>query len=164
MDHVIEKLGFESNKNRIDREYGHHHTVELSDRTLTVKSDAEEWFARVLDVMKQSGAVLEWAYEPEVFSIDYKYHKCACGNTYTPDFRVKWNPATSKDGTQYFEVKRGKLEAKYGSKIRRFCQQHETKSLVLVWYGRLPKKGATKARLDKITPHLHHIWNIIKTK
>ena len=46
------------------------------------------------------------------------------------------------------------------NKMKRFCLQNPDKHLVLVWFGRIHKKGPTKRRLDMLLPHLHHIWYV----
>jgi hypothetical protein len=140
-----------------DTELGHHHTIELSDRTIHVKSDAEAWFAQELDKCRQAGAVLSWDYEPESFPIQYRYNHQQLCRTYTPDFVVVWNPNTSDEGQVYIEVKRGWLTQKYANLIVDFCQQYPDKKLVLVWYGSVPKRGKGKRYLDKVKRYVHHV-------
>lgn len=139
----------------LDTEYGHHHTIELSDRTITVKSDAEAIVARELDMCRQAGAVLHWQYEPQSFPIEYKYRHNQLCRTYTPDFVVNWRD----EGEQYLEVKRGHLDQKYANLIVDFCQQYPH-PLVLVWVGRLPRKGKVKRYFDKVKPWVHHVWEM----
>lgn len=135
--------------------YGNAQYVKIGGHTVHVKSDAEARFARQLNAAIQGGLVKECQYEPQAFAIEYKYRRNNCADTYTPDFRVVWK---GEEGEVYYEVKRGALQPKYAGKIKRFCQQYPDTKLVLVWVGRPPKRGAVKARFDRLLPHLHHVW------
>jgi hypothetical protein len=140
--------------------YGNAQDVRVGNRTIRVKSEAEAIFAKELDVRIKKGAVEEWQYEPKAFPIPYKYRGADCTDTYTPDFRVLWKDG---DGEEvHYEVKRGALEPKYASKIKRFCLEYPQHRLVLVWIGPLPSRGAVRRRYDKLIPLLHKVWNIKK--
>jgi hypothetical protein len=123
------------------------------------KSEAECWFALELARLEQAKAIGPWRYEPESFTLDYKYHRCECRDTYTPDFVTRWD-GDSFD--TYYEVKRGwgAEGQKYSAKIKRFCQQYPDVRLVLVWYGSLPKKGKGARYTEKVQPWVHHIWTL----
>ena len=153
------KMGYEPPMRR--ESYGNAQYVTVGGHTIRVKSDAEAIFMRQVDAAVHGGLIVAWQYEPEAFPIDYKYRKNDCTDTYTPDVRIVWK---SEEGEVWYEVKRGALQPKYASKIKRFCQQYPGKKLVLVWIGSPPKRGAVKARFDRLLPHLHHVWYLTGKK
>lgn len=152
------KMGFGSDRQRVTRTYGYQQEITVDGKTFTVKSDAEAIFFRELEILIQAGAVKEWWYEPESFKLTYKYGKVDCMDTYTPDAQVVWvNPDI---GEEYYEIKRGALEAKYANKLKRFCEQHPDKKVVLVWVGYMPKTGKVARRIERLRPWLDHVWQI----
>ena len=147
------KMGFEA---RTPREsFGKAQWVTVGGQKIRVKSEAEALFARVIDAAITGGLVKEWQYEPKAYPIDYKYRTETCTDTYTPDFRIVWN---SDEGEVWYEVKRGALQPKYASKLRRFMDQYPDKKVVLVWLGSEPKRGAVARRFNRLRRMFHHIW------
>ena len=127
------------------------------------QSIAEGMFlTEIIEPAVKGGNILYFKSQPGPFPYEYNYKSVPCTGTYTPDFYIEWD-----DGDKlYYEVKRGNIEQKSATKMKRFCLQYgTTKPLVLVWYGRLPTKGNRKKNLDKLKRGqndslLHHTWNI----
>jgi hypothetical protein len=100
---------------------------------------------------------LRW--QPPGYRLEYKYDKQLCHDIYRPDALLVWNDT----GDEWvIEIKRGALHQKSASKMKRFCQQYPDKRLVLVWYERFPTRKVIKRRLDRLRPHLDHVWHIAK--
>ncbi len=123
------------------------------------------WFAHLLDMARQAHAIEQWEYEPKSFPLKYKYRSNDLMQSYTPDFRAAWTDW----GEQWYEVKRGRIDQKYANKIVRFCRQYPEYTLVLVWYGPLPKARTRQGKpnkrwtyFDKVREAVDHVWQIKK--
>lgn len=119
-------------------------------------SQAERRWLERIDPILSAGQIAKLHWQPGGFKLAYKYGGHDCADVYRPDAIITW-----PSGDEWvIEIKRQALHAKAASKMTRFCQQYPEKKLVLVWFGSMPKRGVARRRLDRITPHLGHIWRI----
>ena len=139
--------------------YGNAGTYNINGTDYYCSSDAERMWLELVTPGLASGEVKKLVWQPKPgYAIAYKYDKQDCADVYRPDALFRW----LLEEEWVIEIKRGRIEQKSVSKIKRFCMQYPEKKVVVVWYGRFPKKGVAKRRLDRLRPHLHHIWQIIK--
>jgi hypothetical protein len=154
----IEYMGFEANR-KIHRIFGKRHEY----KGYTLKSDAEYSFALLLDVLVETGEVVEWEYEPK----DFWYEGIRRGTaSYRPDFRVFWK---AEDCNTWYEVKqRGgrSITPKDVTKWKRFAARYPEEKLVLVYPSEPnPRKRNGKAnpmylRIQGGKKYLHHVWYV----
>jgi len=107
-------------------------------------SDAERDFIHLIAPMMQSGEITYFVWQPPPI------------DDYHPDAFLRWDSGDE----WYAEIKNQRIEQMSANKMKRFCLQNPDKHLVLVWFGRIHKKGPTKRRLDMLLPHLHHVWYV----
>ena len=153
---MTEMMGFEEQQHRPAQSYGRMGSVLVNGEQCRCASQAEvKWLEHISSAIV-SGDIVKFVWQPPGFPLHYKYDKHDCTDVYRPDAIIKW-----KDEDEWvIEIKRGRLEQKATSKIKRFCQQYPQKDLVLVWVGKLPTKGVALRRLDTIRPWIHHIWEM----
>jgi hypothetical protein len=152
----MEKMGFEKVKRRPQRSYGHRGTINIDGIAYRCASGAEaKWLQAVAPGLKTGNiAALQW--QPQGFAIKYNYDRHECKDVYRPDAIITW-----PNGEEWvIEIKNGRIEQVSGSKMKRFAQQYPDRKLVLVWFGRVPKKGPTARRLARLEPWLHHTWRM----
>jgi len=153
---MIEHMGFEKQNRRPAQSYGKMGHVLINGEDCRCASEAEaKWLEHISPALR-SGDIVEFTWQPPGSPLHYKYDKQDCTDVYRPDAIIRW-----KDGDEWvIEIKRGRLEQKAASKIKRFCQQYPDRKLVLVWFGRLPSKGPAHTRLNHIRPWIDHIWEM----
>ena len=91
---------------------------------LYVRSSWEANYARYLNLLKRTGDILRWEYEPDTF----EFEGIKRGSRfYTPDFKV----FSGEDSFEYHEVK-GYMDAKSATKLRRMSKYFSEVKVVLV--------------------------------
>ena len=91
---------------------------------LYVRSSWEANYARYLNLLKRTGDILRWEYEPDTF----EFEGIKRGSRfYTPDFKV----FSGEDSFEYHEVK-GHMDAKSATKLRRISKYFSEVKVVLV--------------------------------
>jgi hypothetical protein len=134
------KIGFESNK-RLVREFNNQMKVGVFDgKRIKFRSKFEYQWACYLDLLKSSGYVKRWDYEPETF---YFQNERRAPVQYTPDFRVE----ETGGGVVYQETK-GYHDGPTNSKLRKMHKHYPDIVMELV-LQRIPKsgKGANRRRV-----------------
>lgn len=133
---MFPSMGFE--KTRVRREFRNHkHTVCIGGKTFSVDSDLEERYARYLEILKQSGNIIDWNRN----GIAFEFRGAVRGPTvYTPDFRIQ-----TGNGEQYHETK-GYLEGRDITKYRRMREFYPDVQVHLIMQ-RMPKRGKMVNRI-----------------
>lgn len=153
---MIEKMGFEKTKIRPQRSYGHAGTIEIDGVRYHCASEAEaKWLQDVCPGLR-SGDVSALQWQPAGLPLSYKYDRQQCLEVYRPDAIITW--ASGEEWV--IEIKCGRLEQKAANKLKRACLQYPDRDFVMVWFGRFPTRGPAFRRLNKVRPHLHHIWHV----
>lgn len=150
---ATEKMGFETTKTTT-QSYGRSGTIVIDGISYHCASEAEALWLQIVAPGLRSGDIRQLDWQPGSISLTYKYSKQECKDTYRPDAHIYW--ANGDDW--WVEIKRGRLDQKSANKLKRACQQYPTMQFVLCWMGRLPKKGVIRRRIERLVPHLHHMW------
>lgn len=119
-------------------------SCEIDGKPYKFKSKAEWRYSLYLEFLRKNGDILEWYYEPQVFSwLNQR------GNTveYKPDFKVIEKTGKDPSGLiecrrSYHEVK-GFMDARSKAKLKGFAKHYPTEKLVLIdsaWFKRNTKK------------------------
>lgn len=88
------------------------------------RSEWEARYARYLETLKSTGAILEWLHEPQTFW----FEKIKRGTrSYLPDFKV-----IQPDGSHYWVEVKGYFDAKSLTKIKRFHKYYPEEKLIVV--------------------------------
>jgi hypothetical protein len=88
------------------------------------KSRIEYRWAKYLELLRVSGEVQTWQYEPETFLFKERHRK---KGIYTPDFRVVW-----RDGTVELQETKSSLRQKDVYRFRQFAMDYPSVRIVLV--------------------------------
>jgi len=137
--------------------FGRTGTIEIAGRLCHYSSLAERRWLQEIEPLLISGDIIDFFWQPPPYPITYKYCGILHQDSYRPDASIRF---ADDEKQTIIEIKRGFMAQKATSKIKRFCQQYPEYQVVLVWFGSFPKKGVAKARLDKLRPHLHHVWQM----
>jgi hypothetical protein len=93
------------------------------DLGIFVRSSWEANYARYLNLIKATGALLSWEYESETF----EFPVTKGTRFYTPEFKIRW-----KDGSvEYHEVK-GWMHPKGKTALDRMAKYHPETKIVLI--------------------------------
>ncbi len=130
--------------------------LEIGGRRFYCRSQVEVRFARILEQLKEAGAIVTWDYEPKDFWFeDIRRGTCS----YRPDFRVVW----ADEGEIWYETKSaGGLRQKDVTKYRRMAKRYPQIRLVLL-LSRPLSQGCSRAAvrqrilLDNARKYLDHI-------
>lgn len=153
---MIEKMGFETERHRPAQSYGRSGAITIDGVKYQCASETEATWLQMVCPGLINGPLAALQWQPEPFPLDYKVGKQDGRYFYKPDAIVTWD-----DGDEWvIEIKRGRIEQISARKMKRFCQQYEDRNLVMVWFGRMPKKGPTFRRIEMLRPWLHHIWTV----
>jgi len=148
-------MGFGEDRIRPSTSYGKCGWTTCNGQRYFCDSKAELIFLRTIEPMMEAGAILEFTWKPGPFAIEYKYKGKTGTKFYTPDAFIVWQNAVR----EYIEIKRGQLDQEAGTKLKYFCTQYPDNHLVLVWVGRLPKKGVIHRRIERLSRSLlDHVW------
>ncbi len=133
---MVEKMGFEKNR-RVIRSYGNKPVRAIvGGKKHYFRSKLEYHWAQYLEILKQSGEIADWEFEPEVFY--FKDVKTAPVQ-YRPDFKV-----TNNDGSHYWQETKGWHDGKTNKKLQRMSKHYPDEVFELV-LQRIPKKGVKGA-------------------
>ncbi|KKL71483.1 hypothetical protein LCGC14_2094480 [marine sediment metagenome] len=144
----MEKLGFEKNK-RLVRDFNNVPTqIWLGGGHYSFKSKFEAKWAKYLQLLKDSGEIIEWYYEPHTF---YFPNEKTAPVQYTPDFLVIEN-----DDTEIYQETKGYHDGPTNSKLRRFARHYPDEIIELVLM-RMPKKGKSANRIRVANKYVRRI-------
>lgn len=149
-------MGFERQR-FVTTGYGKPGYYDACGQHLWTASEAERAWLAEANLAYLAGDIKEIEWQPAPIPVKYRNCETDCTRTYRPDARVVWN---GPEGEVWIEVKHGRIEQKAAKNMKAFCLTYPDRKLVLVWKGRLPKKGIMKRRLDSLLPHLDHVWRL----
>jgi hypothetical protein len=141
---MTEKMGYETNKNRVRRVFRNKKCAEtIGGIEYTFDSQLERDWAKYLQFLKEHGEIRRWEYHPCKFSFwEMGYRNKPY--EYTPDFLVYEN-----DGTKIYQETKGYMEKKDISRFRR-ANKHFDAIFDLVLQRR-PKKGKMSQTIASAT-------------
>ena len=96
----------------------------IGEKKYYFKSKWEFKYATLLQKLKDSGYILEWVYEPQIFYFDAIKRGT---RSFTPDFKI-----TLSDGRHYWVEVKGYMDAKSQTKIKRFKKYYPKEEIHIV--------------------------------
>lgn len=143
---MTEKMGFEKNR-RFTVDWHNERPVIFG---IQFRSKEEGKWARYLELLKKSGHIASWEYEPKAFDMKERYRKKV---RYTPDFRVTYLNHT----VEYHEVKAG--FACWQPVVKKFKQLRadypDERIILVVPYQ--PKSGKNLDKLEKAKKYVDDV-------
>lgn len=143
----VEKIGFEKNRT-VHFEMRNKHVEAFGYK---FKSQQEYKWAQYLNLLKKSGQIADWQYEPRKFEMKERYRK---RRVYTPDFLVADVPSYNAR-TEWHEVKTS-LRQKDVSRFKWFRVDYPDERIILIVTNN-PRKTKNKILLDNARKYVDDV-------
>ena len=126
----------------------------VGDRKMYFRSLFEWRWARYLELLKQSGHIRDWLYEPETF---WFYGIKRGVRSYLPDFRIY-----EIDGGIYYQECKGYLDGKSITKMKRLIKYYARTRLQLVMLQVTDKNRAALMKMEYLLDRIIDGGKILK--
>jgi len=96
----------------------------IGGRKIYFRSKWEYAYAQALELMKQTGIILDWEHEPKTFWFDKIKRGC---RSYCPDFIV-----VDSDGATWWAEVKGYMDPRSATKLKRFKKYYPKETLYII--------------------------------